>query len=118
MNHNYSKPVNLGNPDEYKIHELATIIRDLIGNENRIVEVAKVEDDPKRRRPDISTAAEQLNWKPKTNLLDGLRKTIGYFKNELSKNKNDKNSQESYMHRFYYASHDEKDTETTQKNEL
>jgi UDP-glucuronate decarboxylase len=56
MNSNYSKPVNLGNPEEYSIVQLATIIRDVIGNNNTIVFKEKVEDDPQRRRPNISIA--------------------------------------------------------------
>lgn len=106
MNFNYSQPVNLGNTEEYRIDELATIIRDMIGNKNEIIKKPPVEDDPKRRRPDISVAMRELNWKPVTKLQDGLKKTIDYFKNELNRNKNDINAY-SYMDSFYYYSTDE-----------
>lgn len=85
MTSNYSRPVNLGNADEYRIEELATIVRDLIGNRNELVRLDRVEDDPKRRRPDIEVARAHLDWSPKTKLMEGLAKTIDYFRNELSK---------------------------------
>ncbi len=87
MNSNYSKPVNLGNPEEYKVIELATIVRDMIGNNNELAKKAKVEDDPQRRKPDITTAKRELNWSPKTRLMDGLRQTVDYFRSELNKNR-------------------------------
>lgn len=92
MNSNYSRPVNLGNPDEYRIVDLAEIVRDLVGNGNPILKCDQVEDDPRRRRPDISVARQQLdNWSPTTPLVDGLKKTIGYFRAELDKIKNGHN---------------------------
>lgn len=83
MNSNYSQPVNLGNPQEHTIFEFAEIIRDLVGGKNEILEMPAVEDDPQRRRPDISRAKEVLNWKPRVALKDGLEKTIKYFKQEI-----------------------------------
>lgn len=65
MNSNYTKPVNLGNNDEYTIEQFAVIIRDLVGNNNEIVKLDKVIDDPQKRRPDIQVAKEQLGWSPK-----------------------------------------------------
>jgi len=83
MNSNYTQPVNLGNPQEHTIEEFAEIIRDLVGGNNEILEMPAVEDDPQRRRPDISRAKEVLNWKPRVALKDGLEKTIKYFKQEI-----------------------------------
>jgi UDP-glucuronate decarboxylase len=85
MNSNYSQPVNLGNPEEYTIEEFAILIRNFIGNNNEIIRLDAVQDDPQKRRPDISTAMRELNWKPKVKVIDGIRKTVEYFRNELSK---------------------------------
>jgi UDP-glucuronate decarboxylase len=72
-------PINLGNPGEFTILELAEIVIELVGSKSRIVHMAKPEDDPRQRKPDISKAAEVLEWAPKTELREGLRRTIGYF---------------------------------------
>ena len=117
MNSNYSRPVNLGNPDEYRISELAEIVRELIGNHNPIIQVDKVEDDPRRRRPDISVAREQLSWQPKTGLMDGLKKTIGYFKNELDKIRTDSNGGDQQNESLFYA-FDEKSHKRSNNDEL
>ena len=117
MNSNYSRPVNLGNPDEYRISELAEIVRELIGNRNPIIQVDKVEDDPRRRRPDISVAREQLSWQPKTGLMDGLKKTIGYFKNELDKIRTDSNGGDQQNESLFYA-FGEKTHKKNKKHEL
>lgn len=71
---------NLGNPDERKVLELATIIKELTGSNSEVVHENLPKDDPKRRRPDISKAKKILNWEPKVSLHDGLTKTIEYFK--------------------------------------
>jgi len=81
MNSNFNKPMNIGNPNEFKIKELACLIRDLI-NPNLEFEFKKLpQDDPMKRRPDIQLAKTELNWEPKTKLKDGLVKTIDWFKN-------------------------------------
>ncbi|KAK7602522.1 hypothetical protein V9T40_008111 [Parthenolecanium corni] len=85
MNSNYSLPVNLGNPTEHTITEFAVIIKKLVGGKNKIQMVNAVEDDPQRRRPDITRAMTYLNWKPKIPLKTGLEKTIKYFKDELNR---------------------------------
>lgn len=85
MNSNYSQPINLGNPVEHSIEEFAIIIRDLVGGTSDIKQVAAVEDDPQRRRPDITRARNILNWEPRVLLKDGLQKTIDYFREELKK---------------------------------
>ena len=72
-------PVNLGNPGEFTILQLAEQIIELTGSHSRIVREPLPSDDPKQRRPDISKARELLNWEPRTPLRDGLMKTIEYF---------------------------------------
>jgi len=73
-------PVNLGNPVELTILEFAERIKRLMGVNGEIVFETLPEDDPKKRRPDISKAKEVLGWEPKVGLEDGLRETVGYFK--------------------------------------
>lgn len=77
-------PVNIGNPDEMTLLELAKIIIKLTRSKSKIVFKTLPIDDPKVRRPDISRAKKILKWKPKVKLEEGLRKTINYFK-EISK---------------------------------
>jgi UDP-glucuronate decarboxylase len=77
-------PVNLGNPGEFTIRELAETIIDLTGSSSRIVHAPLPIDDPKRRRPDISRANELFQWKPAIPLRVGLGKTIDYFEQVLS----------------------------------
>ena len=64
MNSDYSQPVNIGNPEEHSISTFATIIRDMVGGNSKIVNLDPVQDDPQRRRPDISLAKKVLNWEP------------------------------------------------------
>lgn len=77
---NFRGPVNLGNPHEISINELAKTIIDLTGATSKIVYKDLPEDDPKRRFPDISLAKNALFWEPQVHLKDGLSKTIDYFK--------------------------------------
>jgi dTDP-glucose 4,6-dehydratase len=72
-------PVNIGNPHELTILEIAEKVIHLTSSSSRIVNEALPEDDPKVRRPDISRARELLNWSPKTTIDEGLKKTIKYF---------------------------------------
>lgn len=67
--------------------EFAMLIKDLIGGTSTIVELAALEDDPQRRKPDISRAKKYLNWEPKVPLDVGLKKTIAYFAKELQNTK-------------------------------
>lgn len=86
MGHNYTQPVNLGNPDEYSIWDFATIVSRLIHNSTAkpmVLFEPMPEDDPRRRRPDISLARQELNWSPTVPLAEGLAKTIDYFRLEL-----------------------------------
>jgi UDP-glucuronate decarboxylase len=72
-------PINLGNPEEHTISELAELILKLAGSKSRIERRPLPDDDPVRRRPDIGLAAAELDWSPKVRLEDGLMRTIEYF---------------------------------------
>ncbi|KAH9425446.1 UDP-glucuronic acid decarboxylase 1 [Dermatophagoides pteronyssinus] len=99
MNSNYSQPINLGNPDELTIENLAKIILNLVHSDNQndnkkqqpdnhhkyIDYQSAKQDDPRRRRPDINLANSILNWYPNITLIDGLSKTIDYFRFELKR---------------------------------
>jgi UDP-glucuronate decarboxylase len=74
-------PINLGNPDEFTILELAEKVIKLTNSKSKIIYKDLPGDDPKKRKPDISKAKKSLNWKPKISLNNGLNKTIDYFKN-------------------------------------
>jgi len=78
-------PVNLGNPDEFTMRELAELVLELTGSPSRIVHRPLPPDDPTRRRPDIRRAGELLDWKPRVKLREGLQKTIAYFDDLISK---------------------------------
>jgi len=71
---------NLGNPDERTILEVATIVKELTGSESEIGCEPLPEDDPKKRKPDITEAKEKLGWEPQVSFEEGLKKTIEYFK--------------------------------------
>jgi UDP-glucuronate decarboxylase len=77
-------PVNIGNPVEFKIIELAELVIGLIGSRSRIVRRPLLENDPKQRQPDISLAQKLLDWNPHVELKEGLVKTIEYFEQLLS----------------------------------
>ncbi|XP_050069600.1 UDP-glucuronic acid decarboxylase 1 [Anopheles maculipalpis] len=85
MASNYTQPVNLGNPVERTIQDFAEIIRDLVGCKSKIIELPAVEDDPQRRKPDISRAKKYINWEPRVPLQEGLMKTVDYFRKELAR---------------------------------
>ncbi len=75
-------PINIGNPAEITIGELATAVNEIINSEKMIAFEPLTQDDPIKRRPDITVAKEILHWEPKINLVHGLLKTIKWFKNE------------------------------------
>lgn len=132
MESNYTLPVNIGNPVEHTIErksyllyiiqilfydlfcvwsyifnlflEFALIIKKLVGATSEIVERAAVEDDPQRRRPDISRAKQYLNWEPKVSLAEGLKKTIEYFDKELQRTQHSQNH--SFKQSSYKNDHD------------
>jgi len=76
-------PLNLGNPTECTVLELAETTIKLVGSKSKIVRREKAEDDPRRRRPDITRAQQVLDWKPQTELQDGLKHTVAYFEQLL-----------------------------------
>ena len=80
----FTGPVNIGNPGEFTILELAEKVIAAIGNDSKIVNMPLPNDDPARRRPDISLAQEKLGWEPTIDLDQGLERTISYFDNLLS----------------------------------
>ena len=81
-------PMNLGNPEEFTMIELAETIRDLTGSRSELVYQPLPQDDPKQRCPDIALASSQLGWRPNVALRDGLQATIAYF-DGLLKHSND-----------------------------
>ncbi|KAL5968352.1 UDP-glucuronic acid decarboxylase 1 [Taenia solium] len=86
MNSNVTEPVNLGNPHEFSIQELAYIVKNLTESSSKIVKCPEAVDDPKRRRPDIARAKSLLDWEPKVQLWEGLRLTIKAFRESLRNN--------------------------------
>jgi len=80
MNSNVMGPVNLGNPDEFTINELAKEVIKITKSKSKIVYKPLPEDDPKQRKPDITLAKAKLGWVPKVPLKEGLKYTIEYFK--------------------------------------
>ena len=73
-------PVNIGNPSEFRIIELAEKVISLVGGRSKLVFLPLPQDDPRQRRPDISLATSRLGWQPKVMLDEGLEKTIAYFR--------------------------------------
>lgn len=80
----FKGPVNLGNPDEFTVLELAEKIKAMTGSKSKIVFKVLPEDDPLQRKPDIKKAKQELSWQPSISVDIGLKKTITYFKNKLS----------------------------------
>ncbi len=76
-------PINIGNPKEFTMLELATLVIELTGTKSRIVHRPLPQDDPRQRQPDISKANEALGWAPQTPLREGLTRTIDYFEKTL-----------------------------------
>ena len=76
-------PINVGNPTEFTIVQLASLVIELTGSRSRVVHRPRPQDDPRQRRPDISKANDLLKWAPQTPLRDGLIKTIAYFEDLL-----------------------------------
>lgn len=76
-------PINLGNPSEFTVRELAEKVVQLTGSKSKLIFMPLPSDDPKQRQPDISLAHEKLGWQPKVSLEDGLKETIAYFRKTL-----------------------------------
>ena len=75
----FTGPVNIGNPVEFTMIELAELVLRLTGSKSKLIFKDLPQDDPKQRKPDIALAHSKLNWAPKVNLEDGLKETISYF---------------------------------------
>ena len=80
---NITGPMNIGNPKEFTITELADLVLELTGSKSKIVFEKLPEDDPQQRKPDISAAQKELNWEPKVELKQGLYKTIEQFRKQM-----------------------------------
>lgn len=82
---NFPGPVNLGNPGEFTVGELAGIVIEMTNSKSRLINLPLPSDDPTQRKPDISLAKEKLGWEPAIPLREGIEKTIAYFEKELTK---------------------------------
>jgi UDP-glucuronate decarboxylase len=78
----FTGPVNLGNPVEYTMRQLAEFVLKETGSRSKFVHLPLPQDDPKQRQPDISLAKAKLGWEPKINLADGLKPTMDYFRED------------------------------------
>ena len=83
MDSKYQKPINIGNPNEFSINELAYLVKDLINPNLEFVYKKLPKDDPKQRKPAIDLAKDLLKWEPKIELKEGLIKTIDWFRDNL-----------------------------------
>lgn len=81
MGVDYNSPVNIGNPNEFTVKELAEKIIKMTGSKSELTNIEMPEDDPKRRKPDINLAQTLLEWNPKIELDEGLEKSLAYFSN-------------------------------------
>jgi UDP-glucuronate decarboxylase len=80
----FTGPVNIGNPGEFTMLELAEKVLKLVGSKSKLIFLPLPQDDPKQRQPDIALAKAQLGWEPKVGLEDGLNETIAYFRKLLN----------------------------------
>lgn len=83
MSRSCTGPINIGNPNEITIRELAEIIIRMTGSTSQLVEKPALVDDPQQRQPDIAKAKESLDWEPRVSLEEGLEKTIAYFRSQV-----------------------------------
>jgi UDP-glucuronate decarboxylase len=84
----FTGPMNIGNPEEISILELATKVLELTHSKSKVEFKPLPENDPMKRRPDMSLAKKMINWAPTVPLVEGLKKTIAYFKTSLTIGKN------------------------------
>jgi UDP-glucuronate decarboxylase len=91
----FTGPINLGNPSEFTIAELAKKVISMVNSKSRIIYLPLPQDDPKQRQPNIALAREKLDWEPTVSLDNGLVKTISYFEKLLSVNALNKNHDRS-----------------------
>jgi len=80
----FTGPVNIGNPGEFTMLELAEKVLRLTGSKSKLTFQPLPQDDPKQRRPDISVAQKELGWNPIIDLEEGLKRTIAFFRKELN----------------------------------
>jgi UDP-glucuronate decarboxylase len=80
---NFTGPVNIGNPEEFTILDLAKKIISMTGSTSIITKRPLPSDDPTQRKPDITLAREKLGWEPRVSVADGLQRTIDFFRKEL-----------------------------------
>ena len=97
MNSDFSGPVNIGNPNEFTMLELATKVLAMTGSPSEIEFLPLPVDDPNRRRPDITLAKAVLGWEPRVSLDEGLEKTIAYYRSEVFGGQPDVGSQQSAL---------------------
>jgi len=81
----FTGPVNIGNPGEFTIRQLAEQVIELTGSKSTLVHKPLPSDDPMQRQPDLTLARKHLNWEPSTALQQGLVKTIGYFEKKVGR---------------------------------
>jgi len=86
MNSEYESPMNIGNPSEINILELAATVREIVGSDVNITNKPLPQDDPVKRCPDISLAKEVLDWTPQVSLKEGLKLSVDWFRGNLNKN--------------------------------
>jgi dTDP-glucose 4,6-dehydratase len=77
-------PINLGNPEELSVLAIAELVREVAGSASEVVFVARPEDDPTVRQPDIALARSVLGWQPTVGIRDGLRRTLTWFADQLT----------------------------------
>lgn len=87
MDADYHLPVNIGNPEEKTVRELADIVKELTGSDSQVIHKPLPIDDPCRRLPDITKATTLLGWAPKVDLRTGLSRTIEWYRNELGRSR-------------------------------
>lgn len=80
----FDTPMNLGNPNEFSMLQLAELVIELSGSKSKLVFADLPQDDPKQRKPDISLAKSRIDWEPKVSLVDGVSSTIKYFKSVMN----------------------------------
>ena len=85
MNRDKTGPVNIGNPNEFTIRQLAELVRDRINPNLELINKPLPQDDPLQRQPVIDLARQELGWEPKISLEEGLKATIDWFRQELEK---------------------------------
>ncbi len=83
MKERHNTPINLGNPNEFTMIQLAELVIEITGSESKLIFCDLPSDDPKQRKPDISLAKEKLNWEPKISLAEGVQNTVTYFKSRV-----------------------------------